>query len=231
MSVFFVLLQGALGALTVVFRGAFAKKAALSLHFGFSLICFASVVLLAVHLFQLKHGKKPEAETAKIKSEKPVSHRFQYAVWGLAIYSYVVVYTGAFVRHMQATMACGFEFPTCGKQYFPSLGNLEGIHMLHRYAGISLWFLTLVLLWGIIRYYRHREDLHKGAWLAFIFISLQAASGIMTVFSGGQVLLALLHTTIISIYFSILCYLCMQAGWTKSRKTKSLDKETPVLQS
>ncbi|SFJ90175.1 COX15/CtaA family protein [Thermoflavimicrobium dichotomicum] len=228
LSVFFVVFQGALGALTVVFRGPFAKKAALSLHFGFSLMCFASVVMLTIHLFQLKHGRTPEQETAKIKDEKPVSKRLQYGVWGLAVYTYLVVYTGALVRHTQATMACGFEFPLCGKQFLPGLANLEGIHMLHRYAGISLWFITLVFLWVIIRHYRIREDLHKGIWLAFLFITLQAVSGILTVLSGGQVLVALVHTTVISIYFSVLCYLCMQAGWPGGAR---FDKETPVLQS
>jgi heme a synthase len=213
MSLFFVVLQGALGALTVVFQGAFAKKAALSLHFGFSLISFASVVLLAIHLFQLKKGKDSEQRVAELNREKPVSRRFHLAVWGLAAYTYIVVYTGAFVRHMQAAMGCGFEFPTCGSQTFPSLSSIAGIHQLHRYAAYSLWILLLIFLIVVLRHYKDREDLSKGSCTAFILVNLQALSGILTVMTGGQVLAALVHTTIISVLFSAICYLCMQVGW------------------
>src|SRR5439155_6981769 len=44
MSLLFVVLQGALGALTVVFEGTFALNWLLSIHFGLSLIAFASVI-------------------------------------------------------------------------------------------------------------------------------------------------------------------------------------------
>ncbi len=230
MSVFFVIFQGALGALTVVFEGVFARKAALSLHFGFSLISFAFVALLMVHLFQLNKGKSPEQITEQRKRDNPISKRLQYGIWGLAAWTYVVVYTGALVRHMSATMSCGFSFPGCGGVIFPSFDSPAGIHMLHRYASASLWILTAVLLWVVYRYYREREDLHKGAWWSLILITLQAVSGIWTVLSGGQLLIVLVHTSIISAYFSVLCYLCLQVGWPKKKQSTQLDKETPVLQ-
>ena len=50
MSLFFVILQGALGALTVVYEGTYIKLWLLSVHFGLSLIALASVVLLTVRL-------------------------------------------------------------------------------------------------------------------------------------------------------------------------------------
>jgi cytochrome c oxidase assembly protein subunit 15 len=212
MSLFFVVLQGALGAVTVVFRGPFAKKFALALHFGFSLISFASVVLLVVHLFQMKRSvasKRAEAVPAGI----------HWGVWLLAAYTYVVVYTGALVRHAKATMGCGYEFPTCGTTVFPGFDSIAGIHMLHRYASLLLWALVLVFFIAVLRRARERSDLVTGSRWAFILITLQAASGVTTVLTGGQLLAALLHTTIISVFFSAICYLCMQTGrpWKKGQ--------------
>lgn len=211
MSVFFVLLQGALGALTVVFEGPFIKKFMLALHFGFSLISFASVMLLVIQLYRLRDSKPDKL------SGTPLSRRFTWGVWGLATYTYLVVYSGALVRHMEATMGCGFEFPGCGVTKFPGFGSTAEIHMLHRYAGISLLILTIWLLVVVVRKYRNNIDFVQGSWLAMILIALQATSGIVTVFTGGVLMAALVHTTIITIYFSALAYLCMLAGvpWKK----------------
>lgn len=216
MSLFFVLLQGGLGALTVMFSGTLAKKATLALHFGFSLISFASVVLLTVYLFQLRDTQ------AKNKTvEKPqVNRRIQVSIWLVAIYTYVVVYTGAYVRHAHATMGCGKEFPLCGQTWLPDLVTQPGIHLLHRIAAIVLWVVVLCLMIYVIRHYRTRTDLVKGWIWAFILITLQAISGIATVLAGGQVLVALVHTTIISIFFSVICYLCMQVGLPRARKRR-----------
>lgn len=232
MSLFFVVLQGALGAVTVVIRGPFAKKFALALHFGFSLISFASVVLLAICLFQMQKGMAVQIKPAEQKNGS-ISKRLHYAIWGLAVYTYVVVYTGALVRHAQATMGCGYSFPLCGETYFPNLSSLAGIHMFHRYAAVSLWFFVLGFLWVVVRHYKERKDLFKGSWIAFILITLQALSGVITVFTGGQLVAALVHTTIISIFFSALSYLCMQVGppWKREQEENqpSAGKQTPVL--
>ncbi|MBS7530985.1 heme A synthase [Hazenella sp. IB182353] len=214
MSLFFVVLQGGLGALTVVFRGGLEQKAALALHFGFSLISFASVVLLTIYLFQLAKNKAFDRDLVHIPSGLKV------ATWGLTFYTYLVVYTGALVRHAEATMGCGYSFPACGVTYFPNLSSIAGIQMLHRYAAISLWLVTLWFLLVVIRKYKHRSDLVKGSIWAFVLITLQAISGIITIQLDGQVMAALVHTTIISIYFCILSYLCMQVGlpWRRSSK-------------
>lgn len=211
MSLFFVIFQGALGALTVVFQGDFSKKFALALHFGFSLISFASIVLLTIQLYRLRDGKSD----AIVRTA--VSKGFTWGIWLLAIYTYVVVYTGALVRHLNATMGCGYNFPLCGETIFPGFDSTAAVHMLHRWAAGLLWVLTLWFLIVVIRKYRQAPDLVKGSWLAMFLITLQAISGIVTVFTDGQLIAALVHTTIISAYFSALCYLCMLVGapWKK----------------
>jgi heme a synthase len=216
MSLFFVVLQGALGAMTVVFAGNLARKTVLALHFGFSLLSFASVILLACYLFQISADKPP------LPQRVVVPRGMRYAIWGLAVYTYIVVYTGALVRHTKATMGCGYSFPGCGETYFPNFSSLAGIHMLHRYASLSLLLLVAWLLIVVIRHQQTYPDLLRGSQLAFLLILLQALSGITTVFMGGQVLVTLVHTTIIAVFFTVLSYLCMQVGlpWKQAREMK-----------
>ena len=222
LSLFFVVLQGGLGALTVVFEGVFIKNLMLALHFGFSLISFASVILLTIHLFQLKDQKRD----AKLVHAK-ISPGLRYAIWGLAGYTYLVVYTGALVRHSHATMSCGYSFPLCGEQIWPSFTNPAGIHLLHRIAGMSLWLLVLLLLIWVLYTFPMRRDLRRGLIGAFVLISLQAISGVITVWMGGQVMVALIHTTLISIFFAVLCYLCMQIGFPGAKVKQEMVFNNP----
>jgi cytochrome c oxidase assembly protein subunit 15 len=205
-SLFFVVLQGALGALTVVFQGEFERNAALALHFGFSLVSLASVILLNIELRQMLKGEN--------KTRFPIGRNFRVFLWLYVLYTYVVVYTGALVRHAEATMACGYHVPLCGPQLWPSLSNPAGIQMLHRYAAVSLWLIMLVLLLFILVKYPDRKQLKNTAWTAFIFITLQAVSGVIIVLTGGQLLAALLHTTVISIFFTIILYMATQKNWS-----------------
>lgn len=151
----------------------------------------------------------------------PVSSSLSYAIWGLAAYTYLVVYTGALVRHSHATMSCGYTFPLCNGQLFPALSGPEGVHWLHRVAGMSLWFLSLLLLIWVFRRYASRTDLRRGMIWAFSLISLQVLSGMMTIWMGGQVLVALVHTTLISIFFSVVCFLGIQIGFPWQTRSKS----------
>lgn len=213
MSLFFVVFQGILGALTVVFEGPFAKQFMLALHFGFSLISFASVILLTVYLFQIP--KNNQGNQVLARKHK----RLAKWIWGLAAYTYVVVYTGALVRHAEATMGCGNSFPFCGSVYLPDLSSLAGIHLLHRYFAFLLFFLVCGMFMLIRRKYHDRKDLVRGSLLALILIILQAASGALIVWTGGKLIVELIHTTIISGFFAVLAYMCMQIGFPWRKKT------------
>jgi cytochrome c oxidase assembly protein subunit 15 len=225
MSLLFVLLQGALGALTVMYEGTFVLNWLLSVHFGLSLIAFASVILLTIRLFQV--GKEQEGRLEKTSSGIP---SLQFPVWGLAVYTYIVVYTGALVAHTGAVASCGYQIPGCGSTYFPSFTSLAGIQVLHRYVAGLLWLLVLCLLVAVVRYYRKHRDIVRGSWWAFILITLQAVSGMINVLTSGQLLAALLHTTLIAIFFSVLCFLCMQVGWPWNRNKLLQNRESKPLE-
>src|SRR5216117_1650523 len=76
LSLLFVVLQGALGALTVMLEGTLALNWILAIHFGLSLIAFASVILLTIRLFQV--GRERQARREIIRSAVP---RLQFTVW------------------------------------------------------------------------------------------------------------------------------------------------------
>jgi cytochrome c oxidase assembly protein subunit 15 len=225
LSLLFVVLQGALGALTVVYEGTFALNWLLSVHFGLSLIALASVVLLTIRLFQVDRRQQdnPERTGPRVPS-------LQFPVWGLAVYTYIVVYTGALVEHTGAVTSCGYQIPGCGSTYFPSFTSLAGIQLLHRYVAGLLWLLVLCLLVVVLRSYRQRRDLVQGAWWSFGLITLQAVSGVFNVLTGGQMLAALVHTTLIASFFSVLCFLCMQVGSPWKRKRLAHEAEGKQLE-
>ena len=153
--------------------------------------------------------------------------KLQLPVWGLAAYTYLVVYTGALVTHTGAVTACGYEIPGCGSTYLPNFTSLAGIQVFHRYAAGLLWLLVLGLLVLILRRYRTHRGLVRGGWLAFIFVTLQAISGMLNVLTAGQMIAGLVHATLITVFFSVLCYLCEQVGWPW--KKQSLP-ETPRIE-
>lgn len=217
MSLFFVLLQGALGALTVMYEGTWELSWILSIHFGFSLIAFASVILLTIRLFQIDIDKKGQI-TSRGSSE---IQKLQYPALGLAIYTYIVVYTGALVEHTGAVTGCGYQIPLCGSTYLPGFASLANIQVLHRYVAALLWLLVLGFLITVLRHYRERQDVVRASWWAFILITLQALSGTANVLTQGQLLAALVHTTLIALFFSVLCYLCMQVGWPWKRHSQA----------
>ena len=213
LSILFVIVQGVLGALTVVFEGTFNKEWLLSIHFGLSLLALAFVLLLTIRLFQI--AKESKGIAPMRKKSIPTLRAF---VWGLAVYTYIIVYTGALVQHTGAILGCGYQFPGCGSTYFPNFTSLAGIQMLHRYAATSIWLLMLGFLILVMSRYRDRRDMLGGAWWAFVFITLQAMSGITLVLTGGQLLVEIAHVTLISTFFAILSYLCMQVGWFPKRE-------------
>lgn len=236
LSLLFVVLQGALGAVTVAYEGKWELPWLLSVHFGLSLIAFASVILLTIRLFQLPRNYpvmipflasgRETGELESVSANPPGIAarlpRLQYPVLGLIIYTYLVVYTGALVEHTGAVAACGTQLPLCGSTLLPGFTSLAGIQVLHRYFAGLLWLLVLALLIVVMRRYRARRDIARGAWWAFLLITLQAVSGVFNVLTGGQMVAALVHTTLIVIFFSILCYLCMQVGWPGSKSRQQV---------
>jgi cytochrome c oxidase assembly protein subunit 15 len=96
LSVFFLVLQALIGAAAVVWG---QSDAVLALHFGISLISFASVLLLTLLIFEI--DKKFDAKTLVIEKQ------MKFHMVGIILYSYLVVYTGAYVLVQSGHFAVG----------------------------------------------------------------------------------------------------------------------------
>src|SRR5699024_10645377 len=100
-SLFFLVFQGLIGAAAVVWG---QSDFILALQFGISLISFATIFLLMLLIFEI--DKRLDA--SKLYIEK--RHRIQ--IYVLTLFTLIVVYTGALVRHVNANLVCA-DWPFC----------------------------------------------------------------------------------------------------------------------
>jgi heme a synthase len=198
-AVFFILLESALGASAVLWP---PSAPVLALHFGFSLLAFAGVLLLT--LFILQRDKMERLVRAAVSS------KFRLLVWVVTVYAYGVVYLGAYVRHTNASMACT-EWPLCNNgQLVGDLHGLVGIQMAHRAGAMLLFVLLLIVMLGARRYKESRRDIYVAANIAFALVTAQVLSGGFVVLTYLHLYATILHSAIITCLFGVLCYLCLQ---------------------
>lgn len=194
-AVGFIIIQSLIGAANVIWS---QSDFILAIHFGISLISFAAVFLLTLLVFEI--DKKFKAETLII------DNRMKFHIIGLTLYSFIVIYTGALVRHTESSMICG-SWPLCQSGGFIFPQNMyEWIQMGHRAAAglLFLWILYTMIL--AIKYYKDKPILYYGWIIAFWLVSLQVISGAVVVFSNLNLVIALLHALFISILFGLLSY-------------------------
>lgn len=195
LSVFFIVLQGLLGAGAVIWG---QSSAVLALHFGFSLLSFASVLLLTILCFEDK--RKPVYFH--------VSQMYRSNIYFLFIYLYIVVYTGALVRHYEAALACA-GWPLCNGSFaFPENG-FAAIHYVHRLAAGLLFIWILFFAIKTFRTYKDQAVLYTNVQLLLIFIILQVTSGALIIFTNLNLFIAIFHGLFVSLLFGILSYLVM----------------------
>ena len=200
LMIIFLFLQAALGALAVMYP---QTPSVLALHFGVSLISFVSVLLTAFFLYELSGREKLR--------DRHVSRRFVSLVWGLTVFTYIVVYLGAFVRHNHVELACQ-SWPLCANgsnanTIFPGFTGAVGIVFTHRVAAL---ILAIGILWLVLwarRMRLGRPDLYWGSVAALVFVLLQALDGAFVVYSRLDIFSTLSHSAFVALLFGALCYL------------------------
>ncbi|WP_051316939.1 COX15/CtaA family protein [Ectobacillus panaciterrae] len=201
----FLIAQALIGAAAVVWG---QSSTVLALHFGISLISFASVLLLTLLIFEV--DKKFDAHSLI------VDKKMRFHIFGVTIYSYIVVYTGALVRHEKASLACP-NFPMCSKfSPFPTQFH-EWVQMGHRFAAslIFVWILYATIL--AIRQYKQQRVIYWGWIISLILVTLQIIAGILIIYTEASLFVALMHSLFISCLFAVLCYLVILAARGSSR--------------
>lgn len=199
-ALFFLFIQSWLGALAARQE---QPTAVLAAHFGISLAAFTSVLLPAIVMTQLNRP------TPRLRA--PVSRSLRMWTWIGAIFTFGLVYSGAYVRHTDAMGGC-LDWPLCQGAIIPPLEGITGIHFTHR----LLSFVGLILigwLWWKAREVRNsRPDISRGATVAFGMMLAQVLSGGVSVLTEFTLFSMMLHSALVIVLFGALAYLCMQVS-------------------
>lgn len=198
MAVFFLILQALIGAAQVLWgQGDFI----LALHFGISLISFASVLLLTLLVFEV--DKKYDTQNIQ------VGNPLKWHTIGVTIYSYVVVYTGALVRHTNSELVC-LDWPFCDNSAIglPTRFN-EWVQMGHRFAAALIFIWIFFIMIHAVRHYKNQPVFYWGWIIAFILVLAQVISGATVIFTQLNLYIALLHSLFISLLFGLLTYMIL----------------------
>ena len=213
LSVFFLVLQALIGAAAVVWG---QSPVVMALHFGISLISFAAVFLLTLLIFEV--DKKFDAKSLIIDK------KMRLQIYLIAIYCYLVVYTGALVRHKKATFAC-IDFPFCNNEQISlPTTTYEWVQMGHRVAATLFFIWILAFAVKVVRSYKPHSVLFWGAIISVILITLQIVTGITTIFTFSTLYVPLLHALFISCLFGVLSYLLLLASRSKKYEKRNEKK-------
>ncbi|GIN61386.1 heme A synthase [Robertmurraya siralis] len=212
LSFSFLVLQGLIGAGAVIWG---QSDFILAIHFGISLISFAAVFLLTLLIFEV--DKKFAAEKLVL------DERMRKHIIGVTLYSFIVVYTGALVRHVNASLVCR-DWPLCVNTA-PNIpiSFHEWVQMGHRFAAALIFFWIAYITYMAIKHYKHQKVVYWGWIVSFILVTLQVIAGALVVLTKLNLFIALSHAFFISCLFGVLSYFILLTS--RSKKNEILLKQ------
>lgn len=204
-SILFLLIQALFGAAAVVYG---QSSFVLALHFGISLLSFTSVVLLTLILFEI--DKKFNAENL-ILNKIMLFH-----IYGIGMYLFLVIYSGALVRHANASLVCSL-FPFCNANSLLPTNISQIIQMSHRIAALIIFCWIGIATFYAIKRYSEQKVIYFGFLLAFLLVCMQVLTGILSIFSHLHIFITLMHSLFISCLFVLFQYLLFLAIRSKKK--------------
>lgn len=217
LSVFFLIFQGLLGAAAVVWG---QSDFVLALHFGISLISFATVFLLMLLIFEV--DKKFDTNSLYIKKSDRIH------IYVLTLFTIIVVYTGALVRHVNANLVCS-SWPFCSNNTPFSFGEYtfhQWVQMGHRLLAGILFIWTLVFFIHVLKNYRNNRVMFWGWLSTFVLILMQVLFGALIIFTSLNLWVAILHAFFITCYFGNLSYFILLSSRSIKQDMKVSIPET-----
>lgn len=224
MTLLFVIVQGGMGALAVIKS---QSAAVMALHMGFSLIAFSSSLMLALGTKRRHEAGDYDYDQKMEIQKKPVSKAFRNLTCFTALYSYVVVYIGAFVSHTDSRGGCS-GWPLCNGEWVPELSGGVGIVFTHRIAALILFILTAVL--GHLAFWKHKDypELRALGVAAVLLCLMQVFSGAAVVYTLDNerlyIFAALAHILLIACLFGVLCYMSVRVWQLSSARNVVVEK-------
>lgn len=198
-----LILQSLMGAAAVKWP---TSPEVMATHFGISLICLASAALLARVLNEKREDFDIDRVRPANRPAAPASPLKQYK-WVAAsgvVLSILVAYSGAYVRHRGAELACT-SWPTCDGSLIPSFEGLAGVHTVHRLMALAISLLLLAFIVAGWRIRASRPDLFRASAWAMILVLFQSVMGLVVIETGLALMATLGHAAGMSLLFVVLC--------------------------
>lgn len=196
-------------------------------HFGISLICLASAALLARVLNEKREDFDTDHVRRASRPASPASLLTWYrriAVAGVVV-SIMVAYSGAYVRHRGAELACT-SWPTCNGELIPSFEGLAGIHTIHRLAALLITLLLGAFFISGFRIREYRPDLFQASAWAMVLVLVQSLVGLIVIETGLQLLATLGHAAGMSIIFVVICDAVRMSWSSRATSTSGVPVDT-----
>src|SRR5262249_54174118 len=192
----FLPLQAGMGAWAVKYP---QQPVVLALHFGISLVALATTTLTAIYI------RRPQT----LLSAPAVSGGVRLITWGTAAYIYLLVYSGAYIRHVGAAAACQ-SWPLCSGSSAALGVEALAVDLAHRFAAGASMLLGL----GVLLVYRRirppRLDLVAGVWLLMGALVAHGGAGGVMVLAHFGVTGELLHAALTGVAFTAAASLCLR---------------------
>jgi heme A synthase len=192
----FVIFQGLLGGLTVIYQLPTAVSTA---HLALSMIFFALILWITLRLFF-----KINFQYIEIKRDLLLKRYLNFVLG--AIYLQIVL--GALVRHTGSASACP-DIPFCYGSLWPSALNAMGqLHMAHRIFGVIS--ALLIISTAIIIKKSDPENRIMGflSFNACLLVMTQIILGALNVISGFAIPIAIAHLAVAILILASMLSLC-----------------------
>lgn len=198
LALFFVVAQGALGGITVIYR---LPTIVSTSHLGLSLIFFSTLIYIHHQAsdFQNSLNNLNQALKSKIQNEwKPV---IRHGILFSIVVLYLQIILGAFMRHAGAGAACGvgpsssllcMNFETLVPTLWPSIPQSQ-LHMIHRIYAVVVFIVVSIFSIRVSHFFKGQKFFKLISLLPFIFVSAQVLIGILAVAMRLTVIPLTLH--------------------------------------
>ncbi|NBD26209.1 heme A synthase [Paenibacillus sp. T1] len=208
----FTVLQALLGAAAVIWP---TTPAVLALHFGISILAFMFTLLLVIWTWRRKRGTAADKPATAIPRAV-----FAFSLF-ILVYTYFVIYLGAYVRHTDSAGGC-VGWPLCNGEFVPDLQGATMYVFMHRVAAAVLLVLIGWLALYINRVGKEHPGMRKAMNVTFVLVCCQVLSGaLLTVTLRNEdwfVFTSILHNMIVSGLFGILSDIMIRAWkWREGR--------------
>ncbi|MFE4709888.1 heme A synthase [Paenibacillus sp. NPDC056722] len=209
-TLLFTVIQALMGAAAVKWP---QQPAVMALHFGISLLAVASSMMLVLWIYRMKQTDRQSVQTPP---------GFAVWAWGIWVFTYGVIYLGAFIRHREAAGGC-IGWPLCNGRLVPDFNEVAGVVFAHRLAAVLLFILTAIWALLVRRAERRNQASGMGTAVSYLLLCIlfQIMSGawLTAALDRGDELLfvSLLHNIIATILFSLLTDIAIRS-WIYRRK-------------